>query len=483
MGARRALAYILEPFRGVKPEMRQLGQLRGRAVQVPVEALRSHAYIVGGTGTGKSRLLRLLIEQDIAAGHGLCLIDPHGDLCDALVRYLATLPASHPALSRTVLIDPTAPDWAVGFNPLDIPQGEDVYPHVLELLTVFEKLWGDSWGARMEDLMRNSFITLAELGRTLLDVPRLLTDEAFRAQLVERIRSPAAKSYWENRFGPLPARTKAEWVESTLNKVSTFITDPWIRDMVGQARSTIDLRQWMDDGAITLVNLAKGRLKRNSDLVGALFVAKIQEAALSRVDLPERDRRGYRLVVDEFQNYATQSFEEILSEARKYGLCLMMANQTLTQLERTLLASVLSNCQVQIYFRCNRHDAETLARQAFRATGKQVKYKPDGGISFISSDPQSSPVFIPVGEEMEGYINFLLDLSPRQALLNLRGEGAPVPFRTADAPDRAATPDLGDLRTSLLARAARPRRQVRAEIERRAGPEDEEQPQDYWTPT
>jgi hypothetical protein len=236
----------------------------------------------------------------------------------------------------------------------------------------------------------------------------------------------------------------------------------------------------MDDGVITLVNLAKGRLKRNSDLVGAMFVAKIQEAALSRVDIPETQRRGYRLIVDEFQNYATRSFEEILSEARKYGLCLMMANQTLTQLERTLLASVLGNCQAQIYFRCNRHDAETLARQAFRATGKQMKYK-NGGPSLFSSDSQSNPVFIPVGEEMEGYINFLLDLSPRQALLNIRGEGAPVPFRTGDAPNRASTPRADALRTRFLAKAARPRTQVRAEILARGGTRDEDEPDNYWT--
>jgi len=481
MGLRELVGYIFEPFRKPKQEMRQLGQLQGRAVQVSVEALRSHAYIVGGTGTGKSRLLRLLIEQDIAAGHGLCLIDPHGDLCDALIGYLATLPDTHPALSRTVLIDPTAPEWAVGFNPLDIPEGEEVFPHVLELLNVFEKLWGDSWGARMEDLMRNSFITLAEQGKTLLDVPQLLTDELFRDQLVEGVRSPAAKSYWEDRFGNLTARTRAEWVESTLNKVSTFISDPWIRDMVGQTHSTVQLRQWMDDGVITLVNLAKGRLKRNSDLVGAMFVAKIQEAALSRVDLPETQRRGYRLIVDEFQNYATRSFEEILSEARKYGLCLMMANQTLTQLERTLLASVLGNCQAQIYFRCNRHDAETLARQAFRATGKELKHKPSGGSSLFSSGSSSNPVFIPVGEEMEGYINFLLDLSPRQALLNIRGEGAPVPFRSGDAPDRARTPAVDALRTRFLAKAARPRAQVRAEILARAETTDEAEPDNYWT--
>ena len=450
-------------------------------MSVTADALRSHAYVVGGTGTGKSRLLRVVVEQDIAACHGACVIDPHGDLCDALIRYLATLPASHPAQSRAVLVDPTAPEWAVGFNPLEIPPGADVYPHVLELLTVFQKLWSESWGARMEDLMRNSFITLAEQRRTLLDVPRLLTDEPFRAELVAGLQSTEARGYWEHRFDPLPARTRAEWIESTLNKVSTFISDPWIRDMVGQTHSTIDVRRWMDDGAITFVNLAKGRLKRNSDLVGALLVAKIQEAALSRVDMPQQDRRPYRLVVDEFQNYATRSFEEILSEARKYGLCLMMANQTLAQLDRTLLASVLGNCQVQISFRCSRDDAEKLARQAFRATGKQIKFQL-ASRKLLSSEPRSNPVFIPVSEEMEGYINFLLDLAPRQALVNTRGAGVPVPFRTAEAPDRPASVQVRVLREELLARAARPRDAVRAEMGTRTETETREPETDYWIP-
>jgi len=225
----------------------------------------------------------------------------------------------------------------------------------------------------------------------------------------------------------------------------------------------------------------RGRLKRNSDLVGALLVAKIEEAALSRVDLPEKDRRPYRLVVDEFQNYATRSFEEILSEARKYGLSLVMANQTLAQLEPTLLASVLGNCQVQIYFRSSRHDAETLARQAFRATGKQIKFQLEGH-SLFPAEPRSNPVFIPVAEEMEGYVNFLLDLRPRQALLNVRGEGVPVPFRTADAPDRVQSANLASIKARLLSSYARPREVVRREIGERTGGEPDPDTETYWTP-
>ena len=478
MARLRTLAYIFglsEPL----DRMRLVGHLRRRRVRVSLRALANHGYVVGGTGTGKSRLLRVLIEQDIAACHGLCVIDPHGDLCEALARYLLILPRDHPALDRVVLIDPTAPQWAVGFNPLEVPPGDDPYPHVLELITVFEKLWKDAWGARMEDIMRNSFITLAEHGLTLLEMPKLLTDPDFRAPLVADLQSVEARSYWLDRFEPLAARTKAEWIESSLNKVSSFISDPWIRDMVGQAHSTIDLRTWMDQGAITLVNLSKGRLKRNSDLIGALLVSKVQEAAMSRVDLPEGQRRSYRLYVDEFQNYATKSFEEILSEARKYGLSIVMANQTLAQLEKTLLSSVLGNCQVQCYFRCNRQDADILARQAFRATGKQIKFMLTKE-RFFSDEPRANPLYISVGEEMEGYINFILDLSPRQALLNIRGEGPPGPFRTADAPDRAAQPGLTELRNRLLARGAVQRDAVRQEVEARAAPQPDLTIDELW---
>lgn len=479
MGFRKALSYILAPLTRSPQENRRIGAWRNRPVYVPAPALESHAYIVGATRTGKSRLLRILIEQDIAAGHGGCVIDPHGDLYEELLSYLATLPADHPAVKNARLIDPTDPDWAVGFNPLEIPHGEEPYPHVLELITVFEKLWADSWGARMEDLMRNSFITLAAHGLTLLEMPKLLTDPDFRAGLVERLRNPEAKNYWENRFDPLPNRTKAEWVESTLNKVSTFVTDPWVRDMVGQEHSTINVRKWMDTGRITLVNLAKGRLKKNSDLVGALLVSAIQEAALSRVDIPKPERRPYRLYVDEFQHYATESFEEILSEAGKYGLSIVMANQTLAQLDRTLLASVLSNAQVQVYFRSSRQDAELLARQAFRATGKQIKFQL-AGRGLFATEPRANPVFIPVGEEMEGYINLLLDLSPRQALLTVRGQGPPVPFRTADAPDRTPLPRLHPLRTRLLSRAARSRAAVREEINHRMSPRNSGDEEVFW---
>lgn len=447
---------------------------------VPTEALRTHTYIVGASGEGKSRLLQLLIEQDIKARHGLCVIDPHGSLYKPLVRYLSTLPRDHPALERVVLIDPSDEKWSVGFNPLEVKQEKDLYPTVLEMITVFHKIWADAWGARMEDIMRNSFITLAEHNLTLVEMPRLLTDATFREGLVRDLHHAEAKNYWLNRFGSLSSTKKAEWIESTLNKVSTFVSDPCIRDMVGQRHSTIDLRALMDKGRYVFVNLSKGRLKSNSTLIGALLVSKLQEAAVSREDIPEADRRPFRIYVDEFQDYATQSFQEILSEMRKYKISLVMANQNLAQVQQTLLSSVMTNATVHIYFRCSREDAVRLAGEAFRATGKRIKYQlTDGGI--LNPEPRTNPVFVSVTEEMEEYINFLLDLKKRQALLSIGGPNNPVAFYTADVPDYPLSPASDAFGKSLLAKYARRRDEVLQEIEARRATEQGLSSDNFWT--
>ena len=481
MGLGSALRFIFEPLfaRDGAGKVRRVGSFRGRPVRIRIDDMRHHVYIVGGSGTGKSRLIRKLVEQDIAAGHGMCLVDPHGDLCDSVVSYIEALPSEHPAKRRSVLVDPTAQAWSIGFNPLEISSEEDRYPAVLELLNVFKKLWGDSWGARMEDILRNSFVTLAESGLTLLELPKLLTDAAYRSQIVADLEAVEARRYWIDRYEPLSARTKAEWIESSLNKVSALISDPWMRDMLGQRQSTFDVRKWMDKRSIVLINLAKGRLKQNSEVIGALLVSKIQETALSRVDVPEGQRRPFRLYVDEFQHYATRSFEEILSEARKYGLPLVMAHQDLGQVDRRLLASVLANCQIQVYFRVSREDAEKLARQAFRATGKDIKFQLEKE-GWLTSEPRMNPVFIPVNEEMESYVNGLLDLGHREALLNVRGGGRPLPFRTAEAPDRIPSTSVNRFRSQLVSRIARPRATVRKEIAQRESAVGEEQPAGFW---
>lgn len=330
-----------------------------------------HIYLVGATGAGKTKFLEGLIRQDIDKGNGLGLIDCHGDLVNAVIRHLSSL-SPYDQVSeedyhsfqheRVVLIDPTNQEYSVGFNPLEVTEGIRPYAQALEMLGVFKKLWG-YWGARMDELMRNTLVTLAESGLTLLEVQPLLTNDSFRAELAKKLSNAEARRYWQERFDPLSRAMKSQYSEPVLNKTQAFVADPTIRSIVGQRKSTVNLREIMDQGKILLVNLSKGTLKENALLLGALIVAKIQMAAMSRFDIPENQRRPWYLYVDEFQNFATESFSEILSEARKYGLSLIMAHQNLHQLDGSLKASILANVATQLYFGVSRSDAGKLASE------------------------------------------------------------------------------------------------------------------------
>lgn len=215
----------------------------------------------------------------------------------------------------------------------------------------------------MDELMRNALVTLAESGLTLLEVQPLLTDDTFRTNLVRGLKNADARSYWLERFDPLSQAMKSQYAEPVLNKTQKFVADPAIRAIIGQRKSTIDFREIMDEGKILLVNLAKGALKENAMLLGALLVAKIQMSAMSRADIPKEQRRPWYLFVDEFQNFATESFSEILSESRKYGLSLVMAHQNLDQLNDMLRASILANVSTQVFFALSKNDAMKLASE------------------------------------------------------------------------------------------------------------------------
>jgi len=215
----------------------------------------------------------------------------------------------------------------------------------------------------MDELTRNTLVTLAEHNLTLLEVQPLLTNDVFRTHLSNNLSNAEAKSYWHERYDSLSPGMKSQYAEPLLNKTQTFVADPAIRSIIGQQKSTINFRNIMDQGKILLVNLSKGFLKENSLLLGALLLAKIQMATLSRSDIPEAERRPWYLYVDEFQNFATESFAEILSESRKYGLSLVMAHQSLSQLDSYLRSSVFSNVVTQLYFAVSREDATILASE------------------------------------------------------------------------------------------------------------------------
>jgi hypothetical protein len=285
---------------------------------------RRHIYVIGKTGMGKSTLLENMIYSDIMSGKGVGVIDPHGDLADAVLNFV---PSSR--VNDVVLIDPSDKDYAVAFNML-----ENVDPALGSivcsgLVGIFKKIYADSWGPRLEHILRNTILALLEYpGTSMLGITRILADESYRKKVVKNIQDPVVKSFWVDEFAKMQDKLRVEAISPIQNKVGQFLSSPTIRNIVGQPKSTIDLRFFMDKGKIVIVNLSKGKLgEDNSALLGAMFITKFQLDAMSRANIKEADRKDFYLYVDEFQNFATDSFATILSEARKYKLNLTMANQ------------------------------------------------------------------------------------------------------------------------------------------------------------
>ncbi|MFH1029921.1 MAG: type IV secretion system DNA-binding domain-containing protein [bacterium] len=333
---------------------------------IPQEHRDKHMYVIGGSGSGKTKFLETIISQDIKNKAGFGVIDPHGDLTESIKGRLylaAESPASDFLREKVVLIDPTDKNAVAGFNPLEIIRGIESSYQSAELVLAFKKIWEDSWGSRMEDLLRNSLIALIENELTLVELPSFLTDNTFRLQVIEKVEHPICQAYF-NRFNSLNARTRDEWIESTMNKVNAFLSIDSIRAILSAPKSTFDLREIMDEGKVLLVKLDKGRLKSGAELLGSLLLSKIQMAAFSRTDMLESERKQFYLYIDEFQNFATENFIEMLSESRKYRLSLILAHQNLTQLPIDLRDSLLSNCKLHIYFGLARTDAQLLTKEA-----------------------------------------------------------------------------------------------------------------------
>lgn len=389
---------------------------------------QDHCYIIGGSRTGKTSEIYNLIVQEIKAKRNVGLVDVHGDLAMSLEKAVYRLiPDRKERKERVTVLDPTR--GAFGFNPLEVPEGKDPYPYVLELITVFKKLWQDSWGPRMEDIFRNALLVLAEKKLTLMEVTPLLTDQAFRNCLIQDLANEQVKEYWLSRFNPLTATTKAEWVESTLNKVGTFIADPLIKAVVGQRTLTVNLRQIMDypGGSVLLVRLPKGILMGNAFLMGALLTSKIQEAAMSRVNIPLEQRRKFFLYVDEFHNFGAKSlnFQECLSESGKYGISLTLVHQNLDQIEKDLLASILGNSSIRLVFRIQREDTEKIAKNIFQIDTEKVKWERTRDFEVLSR------TYYTPQEEWENKFKLLTNLKNRAAYLNIIGKGT-YPFRSID---------------------------------------------------
>jgi len=391
---------------------------------------RTHVYIIGASGTGKSKFMEYLIRQDIDNGRGFGIIDPHGDLIEDIKSYLAFKLSEDELKEKVILIEPTNMEYTVAFNPLEKIEGISSSEIASELVEVFRKIWHDAWGARMEDLLRNSLIALIESDKTLADLSTFLLDEDFRINILEKVSHPITKKYFE-RFSKLSPKTRAEWMESTLNKVDAFLSDDRIREMLSFNKSSFSFREIMDKGKILLINLNKGRLKDSADLLGSLFLIKIKIAAFSRSDIPKEKRLPWYLYIDEFQNFATESFIDTLSEARKYGLSLIMAHQNLSQLPRKLQGSILGNCGIQICFRVSRKDAEIMAKEIFEVTGTMIREKkliP----SPISDAMRVSYDYYTLHEEWEEYFKKLQSLPNRYFYAKHKIEGGYLLLRSVD---------------------------------------------------
>jgi len=320
----------------------------------------NHVYIVGKTGMGKTSLLQNMVIDDVRKGRGVGVIDPHGDFVDMVMKYIPD-----DRINDVILFDPGDRENPVAFNLME--NVDDDYKPILVsgLIAIFKKLWGESWGPRLEHILRYTFLALLYYpGSTFLSVPRMLTDDAYRAEVLKKVKDPVVRDFWESEFQGYPERTRMEAIMPIQNKVGQFLASSTVRNIVGQPQSAINIRKAMDDKKILLVKVSKGLIgEDNAALMGAMMITKIQLAAMSRADIPKEERQPFNLYVDEFQNFATESFVSILSEARKYSLNLHVANQYIEQMTDEVRGAIFGNVGTLITFRVGANDAQHLSKE------------------------------------------------------------------------------------------------------------------------
>lgn len=325
---------------------------------------RQHMYVIGKTGTGKSAFLHNLIIQDIANGEGLCVVDPHGELVEEI---LGKIPEER--IDDVIYFDPSDSEYPIGFNVLELPDPK--YKHLVAsgLMGIFTKIWANVWSARMEYILNNAILALLDTpNTTLMGINRILIDKDYRQKIIANIKDPVVKAFWTNEYEEWRDQFRNEAIAPIQNKVGQFLSTDLIRNIVCQTKSTINIFDIMNQGKILLINVSKGKIgEDNSALLGAMFITKIQMAAMERVRIPENERLDFYLYVDEFQNFATESFASILSEARKYRLNLILAHQYVGQLVTDISTrvrdAIFGNVGTMIVFRVGAKDAEFLEKE------------------------------------------------------------------------------------------------------------------------
>lgn len=389
-----------------------------------------HVYIIGQTGAGKSGMLELLALSDVFYNQGYCIIDPHGDFA---IDNLKFIPESR--VKDVVYFNPADTAFPVAFNPLEYTDPSRKPNICSEVIGVLKRMFGDSWGPRLEHILRYTLLALLDRpSTTLLDISRMLTDKEFRKETLDYCQDVTVLQFWKHEFGQWNEKQINESIAPVLNKVGAFTANPIIRNIIGQPKSSFDIRKIMDDGKILVVNLSKGLIgEDNASILGSFLVTKVQLAAMSRSDIPRvEDRRPFYLYVDEFQNFATDSFAVILSEARKYGLNLTVANQYVAQMTDSVRDAVFGNVGTTICFRVSAEDAPILDKQ----------FEP----TFDASD--------------------LLQLNNRHFVISMIINGEKVPAFSATTLSIPATPkdNFSAIIEYSRVRYGRPREEVEAEI-------------------
>lgn len=349
----------------------------GKIFGIKKEDRRLHMYILGRTGMGKTTLLLNMILNDIYGNEGVCFIDPHGDAVEALLDYIPP----H-RIDDVIYFNPADVDYPVALNILESIEPERKHLVVSSLISVFRKLYAEHWQHRQEHILRNTILALLDeektlfnydKSKTLLDIYWMLSDWRYRKEIVEKIKNPIVKSFWKNEFPKYLYQFKGEALAPIQNKLGAFLSVPLVRNIVGQVENKVDFRKLMDKQKILLVNLAKGRVgEDNSSFLGSLIITKLQLAAMSRIDIPEDQRRDFYLFVDEFQNFVcTETFDGILSEARKYKLCLALAHQYIGQLDERLSKAIFGNVGTIMLFPVGAENGETLEKQFYPEFNRQ----------------------------------------------------------------------------------------------------------------
>lgn len=334
---------------------------RKRPFGIKSDDRRRHCYIIGKTGVGKTTLIENMIIQDIQTGRGSALVDPHGDPAESILNFIPS-----ERINDIVYFDPSDTEFPIAFNVLETispdDPGFDQEKSLVSsgLIGVFKKIWADSWGPRLEYILRNTILALLDSpGNTLLGIPRIYVDKKFRKEIVDNIKDPVVRSFWIDEFANYNEKFRSEAIAPIQNKVGQFLSSSIIRNIVGQPKSTIDLQDIMDNRKVLVMNLSKGKIgEDNAALLGAMMITKIQLTAMARARIPEEDRKDFYLYVDEFQNFATESFATILSEARKYRLNLIIAHQYIAQMAEEVRDAVFGNLGTIITFRVGAFDAE-----------------------------------------------------------------------------------------------------------------------------